>query len=78
MKKQQNRKKDDKDLVVGDLLNQELIKQLQTKKKELKFEEEQRKLAVEKRKREERRLREKHKSFAELFEESDLDWKKYK
>lgn len=78
-KKQSTQKRtEDKPVTLGDMLNENLIKQLQEQKQKLKADEEQKKLAEEERKREERRLKEKNKSFEELLNESPMDWKKFK
>ncbi len=76
----QTSKKQEKDdsLTLGDLINQDIMEQLRTKQKELTEAEAAKKAAVETKKREERKLREKNKSFEELLGESNLDWKKYK
>lgn len=71
-------KKDDKPITLGDMLNQDLMNQLKSKKQELKEVENKQKEEEEKRKREERRLREKNKSFEELLQESELSWKEFK
>ncbi|MDE3839481.1 DUF3886 domain-containing protein [Bacillus methanolicus] len=71
-------KKDESTVTLGDMLNQDLMKQLKEKQKELKAEEERRQKEEEQRKREERRLREKNKSFEELLSESNLNWKDFK
>jgi Protein of unknown function (DUF3886) len=73
-------KKQDKDdsLKLGDLINQDILAQLRDKQKELTEAEAAKKAAVETQKREERKQREKNKSFEDLLGESDLDWKKYK
>lgn len=60
------------------MLNQDLMKQLKEKQRELKAEEERRQKEEEQRKREERRQREKNKSFEELLSESNLNWKEFK
>lgn len=81
MKKKQPsapKRKEDKPVTLGDMLNEDLVKKLKEQKQELKAAEEQEKLAEEERKREERRLREKNKSFEELLNESPMDWKKFK
>jgi Protein of unknown function (DUF3886) len=76
----QTSKKQDKDdsLKLGDLINQDILAQLRDKQKELTEAEAAKKAAVETQKREERKQREKNKSFEDLLGESDLDWKKYK
>jgi hypothetical protein len=81
MKRQSSNNKPNKDesaITLGDMLNQDLMKQLKEKQRELKAEEERRQKEEEQRKREERRLREKNKSFEELLSESNLDWKDFK
>lgn len=72
------RKKDDKPVTLGDMLNQDLMNQLKAAKKQLKDEELKKAEEEEKRKIEERRLKEKNKSFEELLQESNLNWKEYK
>lgn len=82
MKKGKERKKSnpgaDKPLTLGDMLNEDIMKQLKEAKTELKKEEEKKKLEEERKKREERKRREKNKSFEELLNESDLDWRQFK
>ncbi|MGG5253715.1 YqkE family protein [Neobacillus sp. SM06] len=79
MKKHQRQKpkKDDAAVTLGDRMNQELVKLLKEKQRELKAAEENR-MEEEQRKREERRLKEKKKSFEELLQESDMNWKDFK
>ncbi|UQD52630.1 DUF3886 domain-containing protein [Bacillus methanolicus] len=71
-------KKDESIVTLGEMLNQDLMKQLKEKQRELKAEEERRQKEEEQRKREERRQREKNKSFEELLSESNLNWKDFK
>jgi hypothetical protein len=71
-------KKDDKPITLGDMLNQDLMKQLKGKKQELKEAEDKQKEEEERKKIEERRLREKNKSFEEMLGESNLNWKEFK
>ncbi|WP_075982213.1 YqkE family protein [Bacillus massilinigeriensis] len=81
MKKHQakpKQKTDDKPLTLGDLLNKELVNQLKETKTQLKVEEDRKKELEEERKREARRQKEKNKSFEELLNESELNWKEYK
>ena len=80
MKKQQRQKpkKDDAAVTLGDRMNQDLVKLLKEKQRELKVAEEKRMEEEEQRKREERRLKEKNKSFEELLQESDMNWKDFK
>ncbi|UOQ42636.1 YqkE family protein [Halobacillus salinarum] len=61
-----------------DQLNKDVLEQLQSKKSQLKAHQEE--LAEKERKRrlEEKRQREANKSFEELLNESDLDWKSFK
>lgn len=72
------KRNDDKPVTLGDMLNDQLVKQLKEQKQQLKAEEEQKQQAEEERKREERRLREKNKTFEELLNENPMDWKKFK
>lgn len=81
MKKNQQKpkvKKDESAITLGDMLNQDLMKQLKEKQQELKASEEKKLQEEEARKREERRLKEKNKSFEELLNESSTDWRKFK
>ncbi|PWW30443.1 uncharacterized protein DUF3886 [Cytobacillus oceanisediminis] len=78
-KKQHSQPKmDDKPITLGDMLNQDLMKQLKGKKQELKEAEDRQKEEEERKKIEERRLREKNKSFEEMLGESNLNWKEFK
>ncbi|MET3696198.1 uncharacterized protein DUF3886 [Bacillus oleivorans] len=70
--------KNDQDSSLKDRLNPEILKKMQETKLELKEIEKKKAEAEEARKREERMYREKNKSFEELLNESNLDWKKYK
>lgn len=78
-KVKQNKKKtmDDK-LTLQDTLNQDILLKLKQAQLDLKNEEEKQKILAEERKREERRNREKNKSFEELLDESTMDWKNFK
>jgi hypothetical protein len=71
-------KKDEGAVTLGDMLNQDLVKQLKDKQNELKAAEEKKVQEEELRKREERRLKEKNKSFEELLNESSTDWRNFK
>ncbi|HJV17745.1 MAG TPA: YqkE family protein [Bacillales bacterium] len=71
-------KKEDAAVTLGDMINQDLFKQLKNKQQELKAAEEKRKEEEEQRKREERRLKEKNKSFEELLNESNINWQDFK
>lgn len=73
----QKREKDDS-LKLGDLIGGDIMAQLKSKQKELTEAQAAEKAAEEAKKIEERRLREKNKSFEELLGESDLNWKNYK
>ncbi|GAA5415433.1 hypothetical protein Pryu01_00457 [Paraliobacillus ryukyuensis] len=59
-------------------LNQDVLEALQKKKQHLKEEVRKEEEVRKKQRVEERKRREANKSFAELFEESELDWKKFK
>ncbi|EOR23414.1 YqkE family protein [Cytobacillus oceanisediminis] len=74
----QKSKQEDKPVTLGDLLNEQLAKQLKDKKHELKEQEEAKLKADEERKREERRQKEKNKSFEELLNENSMNWKDFK
>ncbi|TXK87792.1 DUF3886 domain-containing protein [Parageobacillus sp. SY1] len=73
-KKQKNRA--DELLTLKDRLNEELFAKLKEKKRELEQQEQRRK--EEARRREEQRKREKQKTFEELLNESNLDWRNFK
>ncbi len=70
--------KEEKPVTLGDLLNDNLKKELTEQKQKLMAEEKRKKAAEAEKKREERRRKEKNKTFAELLEESDLNWKDFK
>ena len=71
-------KKEDSAVTLKDLINPDLIKQLKEQQDHLKAVEEKRIAAEEERKREERRLKDKNKSFEELLNESGMNWKEFK
>ncbi|MGE8204415.1 YqkE family protein [Heyndrickxia sp. NPDC080065] len=77
-KQQKKNKPSDERLTLQDTLNQDILIKLKKAQQELQHEEENKKLLEEERKKEERRKREKNKSFEELFNESSMDWKKFK
>jgi len=61
-----------------DSLNADLLAKLQETKKSL-VDQEHQQMEIEKQKKEDaRKLREKNKSFEELFEESSMNWQEYK
>ncbi|MGM0874086.1 MAG: YqkE family protein [Bacillota bacterium] len=76
--KKSNKKKDDQAVSVSDHLNNDLLEQLKAVKKGLTQEQEERDAALERQKIEERKRREKNKSFEELLGESSLSWKDFK
>jgi len=76
--KKSNKKKDDQVVSVSDHLNSDLLEQLKAVKKGLTKEQEEREAALERQKIEERKQREKNKSFEELLGESSLSWKDFK
>ncbi|KMY50672.1 YqkE family protein [Peribacillus loiseleuriae] len=77
-KQQQPKREKDDSLKLGDLIGGDIMAQLKSKQKELTEAQAAEKAAEEAKKKEERRLREKNKSFEELLGESDLNWKNYK
>ena len=76
--KKSSKKKDDQSVSVSDHLNSNLLEQLKAVKKGLTQEQEERQAALERQKLEERKQREKNKSFEELLDESSLSWKNFK
>lgn len=74
---QQIQKKDDQ-ITIGDQIEGNIFQQLKDKKNELQMVEQQRLEEEKQRKIEEAKLREKNKSFEELFSESNLSWKDFK
>lgn len=79
-KQQQNQQvqKKEEHLTIGDQLGENIFQQLKNKKNELQMVEQQKLEEDRQRKAEEARLREKNKSFEELFGESKLSWKDFK
>lgn len=75
---QVKKRKDDGAITLGDMLNEQMMKKLKNKKKDLTAQEKAQQEAEEERKRKERIEREKNKSFEELLSESELDWKDFK
>ncbi|MFD2214151.1 YqkE family protein [Metabacillus endolithicus] len=78
MKKSNKKKKDDPAVSLSDHLNNDLLEQLKAVKKDLTKEHEEKEAALERKRIEERKQREKNKSFEELFNESSLSWKEFK
>ncbi|MBA2873335.1 putative membrane protein YukC [Anoxybacillus caldiproteolyticus] len=77
-RKQQPEMQNNDKMTLMDHLNADLFAQLKAKKKELEAEQQRKKEEEEARKREEKRRREEQKTFEELFNESNLDWRKFK
>ncbi|CAM3960461.1 YqkE family protein [Lederbergia lenta] len=79
-KKRQSKRqeKETSHLKLKDGLNNDILQKLQEKQRELQENEEQEKVAVKKQLAEERKQREKNKSFEELLNETSLNWKDYK
>jgi hypothetical protein len=77
-RKQQHATQNEEKMTLMDRLNADLFAQLKEKKKELEAEQQRKKEEEEARKREEQRRREKNKTFEELLNESNLDWRKFK
>ncbi|UOR12388.1 YqkE family protein [Halobacillus amylolyticus] len=63
---------------LGEHLNKDVLQKLRSKKSELKQHEEKRQEQQRRQRMEERERREANKSFEELLNESDLDWKSFK
>lgn len=76
--KKANKKKDEQAVSLSDHLNNDLLEQLKAVKKGLTKEQEEKEAALERKRIEERKQREKNKSFEELLSESNLSWKDYK
>lgn len=77
-KNKANSKKREEQPVLKDWLDQDLVKQLQSKKKELKDQAERQEEEEKKKRLEEKRKKEANKSFEELLNDSNLDWKSFK
>lgn len=75
--KNQRNEQEDK-ISILDHLDQNVFAKLKEKQAELKIEAKKQQELEEEQKRQERKLREKNKSFEDLFNESSLDWKKFK
>ncbi|GER66095.1 sulfurtransferase [Weizmannia acidilactici] len=75
---QLKKEKQEEKLRLQDALGSDVLEKLKQAKQELTVEEEEKKKAEAERRRAERKRREKNKSFAELLEESDMDWRKFK
>ncbi|WP_462412109.1 YqkE family protein [Neobacillus sp. Marseille-QA0830] len=83
MKKKHNKptakpKKDEAAVTLKDRMDPNVLKQLTEQRERLKAEEAKLLEAEEQKKREERRLKEKNKSFEELLNESGMNWKEFK
>ncbi|HHW37119.1 MAG TPA: YqkE family protein [Bacillales bacterium] len=77
--KQKNQKNEQQDKIsILDHLDQNVFAKLKEKQSELKMEAKKQQELEEEQKRRERKQREKNKSFEDLFNESNLDWKKFK
>lgn len=72
------KKNEERQPTLKDSLNGDLLIKLQQTKKELVNQEHKRAEEEKKQKEAERLLREKNKSFEELFEESNMKWQDYK
>ncbi|MYL32656.1 DUF3886 domain-containing protein [Pontibacillus yanchengensis] len=68
-----NKKQQEQDGTLKDLLNEDMLEQLRSKKSNLKKQEKDRQEEEQRRKAEERKRREANKSFEELLNESNLD-----
>ncbi|MDQ0225016.1 YqkE family protein [Metabacillus niabensis] len=78
MKKNAKKKQDDQTVSVSDYLNEDLKEKLKMVKKDLTIEQQEKEAELERKKIEERKQREKNKSFEELLSESSLSWKDFK
>ncbi|UOQ93657.1 YqkE family protein [Halobacillus shinanisalinarum] len=63
---------------LSEQLNKDMVEKLRSKKSELKHQEEERQKQQRRQRMEERERKEANKSFEELLNESDLDWKSFK
>ncbi|WP_174881482.1 YqkE family protein, partial [Metabacillus niabensis] len=72
MKKNAKKKQDDQTVSVSDYLNEDLKEKLKMVKKDLTIEQQEKEAELERKKIEERKQREKNKSFEELLSESSL------
>jgi len=78
MKKNAKKKQDNQTVSVSDYLNEDLKEKLKMVKKDLTIEQQEKEAELERKKIEERKQREKNKSFEELLSESSLSWKDFK
>ena len=72
------KKRGEKDMNLKDLLDPATLAQLNKTEKQLRQKEHEKKEEEQRKRIEEQKRREKNKSFAELFNESKLDWREYK
>lgn len=72
-----SRKKQEESML-GSQLDDEVLSRLRSKKSELKQREVDKEEEARQRRMEERKQREENKSFEELLNESELDWKSFK
>jgi hypothetical protein len=68
----------EKAVTLGDRINKQALEKLKEASRTMREEEEKRKAAEREKKIAEQKAREKNKSFADLLNESDMDWRKFK
>jgi len=72
------KKQEQQTVTLADRIDADVEAKLLAKKRALAEEQQRQQAAEETRRREEARRRDEQKSFAELLEESELDWRKFK
>ncbi|RFU67753.1 DUF3886 domain-containing protein [Peribacillus saganii] len=73
-----NKAQNDGALTLGDMVNQEMLAKLKNTKNELSMAEKKRQEEEEAKRVFERKQKEKNKSFEELLNESNTDWRNFK
>ncbi|RXJ04028.1 DUF3886 domain-containing protein [Anaerobacillus alkaliphilus] len=78
MKRKQQKKVDDGTIHLNERISSDILAKLKATSKSLKEEEQRKEEEVREQERQRRLEKEKNKSFEELLNESNLDWKSYK
>lgn len=78
MKRKKQKKVDDGRVFLNDRLHPEMVAKLKQTSKVLQEEQAQKELATKEKERQLKREKEKNKTFEQMLNESNLDWKSYK